>query len=562
MPLADAAPLTLTAAHRTSAPTWRGERWADLLVAYALAVLLCFAAVLLEQSLPAAMAQGSLFVVLVLAVLASAQAGGFGPGLLAALLGALLANYHLLAPQGAAAGNAATAVFLVAAVATSVLGARARACRRQVRRSRERFSRLDEAAADLIWSCDRDGQPDDVSGGWRDFAGNGRSDSPVRSWESLVHPADAELLRTRMGDVVRSGRPVDVECRFWRRDGEARWFWTRIAPVKDGLGRVTRLVAVSRDVEERRRADEQRGFELERERTRRQCAEAEADLRDRVMAILGHDLRQPLSVIEVCAALLRKRGLEQRRDRESVELLSRNARRADRMVRDLLDWTLVGSAGVLPVAPHPADLRQICARALEDARAQVPGSALELDAKEPLVGSWDAERMQQLLSNLIGNAFKHGRDDRPVRLTARREDDAAIIEVHNEGTPIPAGLHHAIFEPFTRGPEASKRHCGGIGMGLFIVREIARAHGGTVGLRSTAAEGTTFQVRLPVAGPGRASRAVPERGCPGDRARRRAGQDASARLRFDRRHLAGLAGGSSCSSATAKARANSLPSST
>jgi PAS domain S-box-containing protein len=497
MPLAAAAPLAITEIRRVS-PTRSTERYAGPFIAYTLAVFLSFAAVLVQQSLPLGVATTP-FLLLVLAVLISAQVGGVGPGLLATLLGAMLGRYHLLALSAVAApeGSVSTGVFVGVATVVSLLGARAHASRRETRRQRELYAALGEAAPDLIWSCDREGRPDYLSGGWQEFTGKRHLALKACSWEALVHPADLEQLCARMAEVVRDGRRRDLECRFWRHDGEGRWFWTRIAPIKDSVGRVIKLVGVSTDIEVRKRVEAQRELELTREHAERLRAEAEAELRDRTMAVLSHDLRQPLCVIEASVALFKKRDLVDKRELAAVELISRNVRRIDGMIRDLLDYARVGSTGVIPVAPNRADLGEICRRAVEDARTELPGRALVLHAQDQLVGSWDAERVQQVLANLIGNALRHGRDDRPVRVTAWREDEAAIIEVHNEGAPIPATLHRAIFEPFQRGPKASERHSSGLGLGLFIAHEIVRGHGGTVDVCSTALEGTTFRVRLP-----------------------------------------------------------------
>jgi signal transduction histidine kinase len=268
--------------------------------------------------------------------------------------------------------------------------------------------------------------------------------------------------------------------------------------VRDGFGRVTRLVGVSTDIESRKFVETQRELEVTQERDRRVAAEAEVELRDRVMAILSHDLRQPLAVIDASATLLGRSSLAQKRDLAAIDYISRNTRRAIRLVRDLLEYSRVGAAGAMPVAPRRVDLGAVCQRAVDDAKAEMPGRELMLQMENPLAGSWDAERLQQMLANLIGNALKHGRDDRPVRVTASSQGEMAIIEVHNEGTPIPAALHGAIFEPFHRLLQPGERSGSGLGLGLFIVKEIARAHGGTVSLRSTEPEGTTFQVRLPL----------------------------------------------------------------
>jgi len=448
----------------------------DRLRRYALAVTLALAAVLLPHQIfgtPAATLP-----LLVLAVFVSAHAGGARPGLLTAVAGGLL---------GWRLGLELVAAPLL--LAAALLGARAHTRLREAREVLELHAALGGAGWDLLWWCEPNGRPESLE--WR------RRGDAVRGWEGRVFPADLARLRATLAGVFRSGRPADLECRFWRQDGRCRWTWTRIAPVKDEAGRVVRLVGASTEIEARKQAEAALEYEYEWEHSRRVQAEDEARQRERLMAILSHDLRQPLTVIQGSAALLSQVSAERRQP--MLELITRNTRRANRMIHELLDYSRIGATGTLPVDPQRVDLAALCAQALEDARAESPGRDFVLEVGGPLWGTFDRERLEQLVANLVGNACRHGRPDRPVRLAARTEEGAAVLEVCNEGAPIPAPLQESIFEPFQRGPEAHQRDVGGLGLGLFIVRAIASAHGGTVTVRSTESEGTTFRVRLPPA---------------------------------------------------------------
>jgi signal transduction histidine kinase len=213
------------------------------------------------------------------------------------------------------------------------------------------------------------------------------------------------------------------------------------------------------------------------------------------MAILGHDLQQPLSVISASASILPLVG-DVAVCRGVLESISRNAARMNRMIQEILDFTRVRTLGTLPVDPKPTSLSDACGRAVDDARMAFPGWKIELRS-EDVRGEWDPERLQQVLSNLIGNACHYGNPARPVLVCARREPDAAVLEVHNEGAPIPPDLQPVIFEAFRRSPGASRRS--GLGLGLYIVSEIVRAHRGSIEVRSSD-QGTTFLVRLPTPG--------------------------------------------------------------
>ncbi len=124
---------------------------------------------------------------------------------------------------------------------------------------------------------------------------------------------------------------------------------------------------------------------------------------------------------------------------------------------------------------------------------------LVLDLHCPRVhGAWDKDRLEQVFSNLISNALHHGAPGRPVRVTASQEGSSIRVDVHNEGVPIPESLRVDIFNPFRRGDSDSRSvKTAGLGLGLYISREIVRAHGGEIEVRSTATEGTSFRVVLP-----------------------------------------------------------------
>ncbi|HMO27618.1 MAG TPA: ATP-binding protein, partial [Tepidisphaeraceae bacterium] len=133
-------------------------------------------------------------------------------------------------------------------------------------------------------------------------------------------------------------------------------------------------------------------------------------------------------------------------------------------------------------------------------RSTHPDRSLQYTSSGELTGHWDAARLRQLISNLLGNALQHGSTQAPVELTAAAEDGTVMLQVRNQGDPIPAHMLNAIFDPLVRHatPEtAHRRPPGSIGLGLYIVREIAVAHGGSVEVASTHDTGTTFTVRLP-----------------------------------------------------------------
>jgi signal transduction histidine kinase len=211
--------------------------------------------------------------------------------------------------------------------------------------------------------------------------------------------------------------------------------------------------------------------------------------KDRQIAILAHDLRTPLTAIEMVAESMARRDPSPR-NLTQTERIIRAARRMDAMTRDLLDFARIGDGG-LPMARTEADLGQVVREAIEEVGAAHPERPIDVDLSGDLSGNWDAERLQQALANLVANAVQYGTGEIAVR--ARRRGADVELMVWNEGAPIPESRIGHIFEPFERG------HAGGtgLGLGLYIVREIVRAHGGSVRVSSSREGGTLFTLVLP-----------------------------------------------------------------
>ena len=223
--------------------------------------------------------------------------------------------------------------------------------------------------------------------------------------------------------------------------------------------------------------------------------------RDMFLAVLGHDLRGPLSGIEMSAMLLAKAGLSDKARQQAAARIKRASRDMSRLITDLLEYTRTRLGAGIPIDRSACDLGPVCEASLEDIRAGNPEQQFVQQVSGDLCLQADAARMQQALSNLLSNAVQHGSQRSPVTLTAVGEVDAVIVKVINSGEPIPSGALAAIFEPLVQAPNASseghERSKTSLGLGLFIVREIVLAHGGTISVESSMAAGTVFTIRLP-----------------------------------------------------------------
>jgi signal transduction histidine kinase len=234
---------------------------------------------------------------------------------------------------------------------------------------------------------------------------------------------------------------------------------------------------------------------------------ARADhMRELFLAILGHDLRAPLFTLSLAGEVLVRGSVTPQQVQESGQSVRRSARLMKSMVADLLGYTATHLGGGMPMQPKPGDLRPVCEAALEDAGATHPDCRFELSAGPDLNATFDAVRLHQLLVNLLVNAGQYGDKDRPVLLDARLAGDELLCKVTNFGPPIPAASREAIFKPLVQLPQEGEgeddtRPRTSLGLGLFIAREIALAHGGQLTLESEEGTGTTFTLTLPRNGP-------------------------------------------------------------
>jgi signal transduction histidine kinase len=223
--------------------------------------------------------------------------------------------------------------------------------------------------------------------------------------------------------------------------------------------------------------------------------------RDMFLAVLGHDLRGPLSGIDMSAMLLAKPGLSDAARQQAAARIKRASRDMNRLITDLLEYTRTRLGAGIPIERSACDLGPVCEASLEDIRAGNPEQQFVQRMSGDLNLQADAARMQQALSNLLSNAVQHGSRQLPVTLTVDGEADAIVLKVSNSGDPIPSDKLQAIFEPLVQAPNASsdvhERSKTSLGLGLFIVREIVIAHGGTISVESSVAAGTVFTIHLP-----------------------------------------------------------------
>ena len=240
-------------------------------------------------------------------------------------------------------------------------------------------------------------------------------------------------------------------------------------------------------------------FELWRQKKRlaRELAERTETLRhsELFVAILGHDLRGPLSAITMSAMVAERKATDETTRRSATRILA-SARHMGRMIGDLLDLTRTRLGGGMPLGLDTVDVAVAVAQAVDEARAAAPEREIGFEARGEATATADPDRIRQLTANLLGNAVAHGDPAVPVRVTVEAEDPAASIRIAvANGGAIPADVLPSLFDPFRARADRTGRGSG-LGLGLYIVRQIARAHGGDVAVRSDATSGTVFTASI------------------------------------------------------------------
>jgi PAS domain S-box-containing protein len=296
---------------------------------------------------------------------------------------------------------------------------------------------------------------------------------------SKVHPDDREYVERGRRTVldVPGEHEFELEYRVGgKTNGDVRWVEChgRTFEAADEPGR--RVIGVLQDTTKRHRTDE---------------------FRNLAAGLIAHDLRSPLSAIKLSTHLLIEHDGLPAKARRRVETIVQKVDAMVKLVEQLLLYSQVQFGGGLPLNRELTDLEEVCRDAISDVEASRPDAQFELKAEGDVTGIWDKTRLTEAVSNLVGNAVKHGEPGQPIFVVARDRGDEVVLSVHNLGRPIPAELLPVLFEPFRREKKRLRPGESSFGLGLYIVRESVAAHGGTVEVSSSAAAGTTFTIQLP-----------------------------------------------------------------
>jgi len=319
-------------------------------------------------------------------------------------------------------------------------------------------------------------------------------------WDKHIHPEDREWVIKHCHQSSLSLDNYEFEYRMLAADGRVVWLYDIVNVVRSGT-EPRLLHGFMIDISERKQAEQERQQLLEREKAARTAAEVANRIKDEFLATLSHELRTPLNAVLGWTQLLRTRQFDKTTTERALETIERNTRALAQLIQDILDVSQI-IRGQLRLNIQPLDLTSIVNNAIDTIQPAADAKEITLKYEsEPSIGvvMGDANRLQQIIWNLLTNAVKFTPKGGRVTVKVRRVDSSVEIQVSDTGSGIAPEFLPYIFERFRQADSSTTRSHGGLGLGLAIVRHLVELHGGKVYAISPGLEqGTTFVVNLPM----------------------------------------------------------------
>jgi signal transduction histidine kinase/CheY-like chemotaxis protein len=353
-----------------------------------------------------------------------------------------------------------------------------------LRESEARYRALTNATADVVYRMSPD---------WsqlRQLDGRGLLKDTAdasRFWlDDYIPPEDQEALHRTIAVAIRAKALFQLEHRVRRLDGSVGWTYSRAVPMLDARGVIQEWIGAASDITERKLAEEKL-----KESDRR---------KDEFLAMLAHELRNPLAPIGAAAELLQRARLDEGLVRKTSQIIGRQVLHMTELVDDLLDVSRV-TRGQVELDEAVLDVRDIVTDAVEQVMPLIQARGQRLDVDVPLRGvhvMGDKKRLVQVLTNILNNAAKYTQEGGRLQLSAAARDDAVSVDVADNGIGMAPELVARAFDLFAQAERTSDRASGGLGLGLALVKSLVELHGGTVTCASDGpGQGSRFTVTLP-----------------------------------------------------------------
>lgn len=341
-----------------------------------------------------------------------------------------------------------------------------------------------EAIPQQVWTANSAGEIVFVNQRVLDYFGAPLAEVVGSGWTNFVHPDDLPDAAAKWAHALASATRYEAEFRLQGHDGVYRWFLARAVPMTEGGGTVVQWFGTNTDVDEHNRL--------------REALRIRVDFEQYLIGIVSHDLRSPLHIIQLGAYILGARADLDAVATKTILSIQNAVSRSTRLISDLLDFTDARVGGGLRVKPAQLNMVTLVSDVVDELRMVHSDRKFVLKKNGHGEGTWDGDRIAQAVMNLLSNASHYGDSDKPITITVDESGDDISLLVHNFGPPIDAATQPRLFEPLQRGAAQHDDHARrSVGLGLYIVSEIAREHQGRVSVESSAEAGTTFTISLP-----------------------------------------------------------------
>ncbi|MDR0183239.1 PAS domain-containing sensor histidine kinase [Lysobacter arvi] len=362
-----------------------------------------------------------------------------------------------------------------------------------LRESEGRFRTIANLVPQMVWSARANGEVDYCNQRWYDFTGLPDGATRGHEWDIALHPDDRDRAWSLWRRSLATGEAYDIEYRLRFHTGEYRWVLGRALPMRDPGGTVVRWMGTCTDIQDQKRVQEM----LERSQDALRAADRQ---KDHFLAMLAHELRNPLAPIATAAQLLKMAPDSVQNVLQASEIIDRQAIHMGNLVEDLMDVSRV-TRGLTSLKRRRVRLSDIVDAALEQTMPLMTRRGHRFTLADNTAGLelWaDPSRLTQILSNLLNNAAKYTPPNGTVALEIESLGPAVLLRVRDNGVGIEPELLSRVFELFAQGESTPDRHEGGLGVGLALARSLTHLHGGTLTAFSAGpGEGSTFELRLP-----------------------------------------------------------------
>ena len=353
--------------------------------------------------------------------------------------------------------------------------------------SEAKFRTFADAMPQMVWSTLPDGAHDYFNQRWYDFTGVAEGSTDGAGWNDIFHPDDQLRARARWRHSLDTGEEYEIQYRLRDTSGAYRWVLGRALPLYDDVGKLVRWMGTCTDIHEQKLAEDQL----------RRAGES----KDEFLAMLAHELRNPLAPISSAAQLLSMPGTNEARVRLASDIIGRQVRHMTELVDDLLDVSRV-ARGLVELEMARVDISSVIDGAVEQSAPMIQARLHEFDVHLPAETVWvlgDKTRLVQAIANLLNNAAKYTQKHGKITLLVALQEGRLNVSVTDNGNGISAALIPYVFDLFTQGERTPDRAHGGLGLGLTLVKRIALLHGGDVSAFSGAGQGSTFMLWIPLA---------------------------------------------------------------